>query len=91
MDPANYNGDRDASHQTNESELCEYLHFMACISNYIPRFAELAAPLYQLLEIAYKKVGRRTKKSIANLSFILLGWEERDYDALYGLQETLLT
>lgn len=89
MDPANYSGIKDATQPINAAELCEYVHCIAWMSVSIPRFAERAAPLYATLEEAYKRTGRRTKKSIAKLPVAQLGWGEEQSGAFADLQEQL--
>lgn len=89
MDPENYEGIRNASEPSNAAELCQYVHCAAWMSNAIPRFAERAAPLYDLLDAAYNKVGKRTKKAIARLSLKSLGWGDEHSKSFNSLQQQL--
>lgn len=89
MDPANYDGMKDAVDPTNAAELCQYVHCMAWMSNAIPRCAERAAPLYAILEASYRKAVRRTKKAIARLELRNLGWWLDQSKAFEGLQKQL--
>lgn len=59
------------------------------MSTVIPRFAERAAPLYEIFEAAYKKNGKRTKRAIARMSLQSLGWGKKHSEAFSGLQEQL--
>lgn len=74
LDPANYSGVRDAAEPTSAAELYQYIHCMQWMSSEIPRFAERAPALYDLLEKAYAKAGRQTKKIIAKYDLKGLGW-----------------
>lgn len=89
MDPANYEGIKDSSEPINAAELCQYVHCVAWMSSAIPRYAERAAPLLNMLELAYKKTGKRTKKSITKISLQALGWGHEETKAFRGLQEQL--
>lgn len=53
---------------------CDNMQCIACTSNDIPRFAERPEKIYDILESAYRKVGRRTKKVITKLNVHELGW-----------------
>lgn len=59
---------------TTAGELCQYLNAVAWMRNAIPHFAERVAPLYKLLEAAYTKSRKRTKRSIASITLSSLGW-----------------
>lgn len=59
------------------------------MSTALRRFAEKAAPLYAMLEAAYKWSKKRTKKSIANLAWQSLGWEPEHFAVFAGLQAQL--
>lgn len=89
MDPSSYSGMVDASEPESAGELCEYIHGMAWMSNAIPRFAERSAPLYSVLEEAYRISGKRTKKSIARIPLSKLGWGPEQSETFKQLQHQL--
>lgn len=74
MDPSSYGGMVNASEPVFASELCEYIHGVAWMSNAIPRFAERSALLYSVLEEAYRISGKRTKRSISRIRCATAGW-----------------
>lgn len=59
------------------------------MSSAIPRHAERAAPLLDMLEAAYKKNGKRNNKSIPKINLQSLRWGDEQSKALQSLQEKL--
>ena len=59
------------------------------MQNGIPDHARSVAPLREILETAYKKTGKRTKRSIRNLPLTTLGWNSEHKEAFRDLQSTL--
>lgn len=53
--PKNLSGLTDSDPPRTAGKLCEYVYGVSWISNRIPRFAECAAPLLELLEVASAK------------------------------------
>lgn len=90
FNPSNLSGLQNCDLPRTAAELCEYVHGISWIATSIPRFAERAAVLRDLLEIAYTKAGgSRKKRSIAKFSVGDLGWDDRHEAAFKGLQEQL--
>ena len=90
MDPANFSALINASEPVNAAELSQYVHALTWMANVIPRFAERVAPLRRLLELAYKRAGKRTKKSITRFKLRELGWNQEHSDSFQGLQQQLV-
>lgn len=90
FNPNNLSGLQKCDFPRNAAELCEYVHGISWISTSIPRFAERAAPLREILETAYTKAGgSRKKKSIAKFPLSDLGWDEKHRAAFLDLQEQI--
>ena len=90
FNPSNLSGLKNCEFPRNAGELCEYVHGVSWISTSIPRFAQRAAPLRELLETAYEKAGgSRKKKSIAKFNLKDLGWSEEHENAFNDLQDQL--
>ena len=90
-DPANFNGLLNAHEPITVGELSQYVYCCSWMSNSIPRFAERIAPLRNLLELTYNRVGQRTKKAIRNLKLVELGWGREHSNAYKSIQEQLIT
>lgn len=90
FNPKNLSGLQNCDNPRTASELCEFVHGVSWISSTIPRFAERASILRELLEVAYAKAnGSRKKKSIAKFQLSDLGWNEKHVFAFNDLQEQL--
>ena len=90
FNPKNLSGLKDADLPRTSGELCEYVHGASWVSTSIPRFAERAAPLGELLQLAYKKAGgSRKKKAISKFTLSGLGWCHTHEAAFKDLQEQL--
>ena len=55
----------------------------------IPNFAQRVDPLLQVLEEAYKKSGRRTKRSIRGIDLRSLSWGAAHESVFHSLQDSL--
>lgn len=88
-DTKHFNGIVNCSLPDNAGELCEYVHCAGWMSQGIPDFAKRVAPLRALLEVAYRKSGKRTKKSIAKLPVTSLGWRGEHAHAFHDIQGQL--
>lgn len=73
----------------NCGELREYVHYISWVQNGIPDHARMVAPLRDLIEKAYEKTGKRTKRSIKSISLSSLGSSEPRDNAFEKIQETL--
>lgn len=89
LDPSSISGLRNAHEPITAAELCQYLHAATWMANAIPRFAERAQPLRDILENAYKRSGKRTKKSIAKIQLRDLGWSSHAQRAFHDIQEQM--
>jgi len=90
FNPKNLSGLQNCDHPRTAAELCEFVHGVSWISSTIPRFAERASILRDLLEVAYAKAnGSRKKKSIAKFQLSDLGWNDTHLSAFIDLQEQL--
>ena len=74
MDPSNMSGLRDMNILKTANELCEFVHCCRWMSLVIPNFAALIEPLTAVLESAYAKTGRCTKRSIKGIRLHTLSW-----------------
>lgn len=73
----------------NAGELCEFAHCMGWIKKAIPDLSRRVAPLRELLKKAYKKLGKRTKRSITTIPLSNLGWNSEHEAVFKILQQTL--
>lgn len=90
MDPSKFQGLLDAEMPRTANELLEYVHCVAWMACCIPQFSQRVAPLSVLLETAYERSGKRTKKSVAKFSLAELGWNAEHAQAFNGLQQQLV-
>ena len=70
-------------------ELCEFVHCCRWMAISIPDITRRVAPLVEILQQAYAKVGRRTKRSIRGIQLQSLSWGERHEKAFLELQNSL--
>ena len=73
---------------TTARELQQFYHAMNWLRATIPNFAQIAAPLHDLLEEIYIKAGRRTAKALLKIQ--LENWSQIHIDAVKNLKEALL-
>lgn len=71
------------------AELGEFIYCCRWRSIAIPDFNRRLAPLSSVLEEAYSKSGRRTKRSIKNIALRHLSWGTTHAKVFHELQETL--
>ena len=89
MDPTNSESLRNMSEPKTADELCQFVHCCRWMSVVIPNFVQRVAPLVELLEAAYKKSGRRTKRSIKSIKLSSLSWGAVHSNAFRSLQDSL--
>ena len=89
MDASKASGLCEMHKPINGGELCEFVHYMLWTSLTIPRFCERVALLQQVLEAAYKKVGKHTKRAIKNMPFSEMPWGMAHNKAFNDLQDSL--
>lgn len=71
---------------TTAYELCDIVHCCRWMSIAIPDVFHRAAPLTQLLDAAYRKSVRRTKRSIGGMPLLTLFWGTTHEKAFCELQ-----
>ena len=90
MDPTRVSALRDLDTPRTAGELSQFIHCLRWVSNSIPQFAERSAlHLTDVLEKAYKKSGRRTKRSVQNIPLHTLSWGTGHVEAFKSLQDTI--
>ncbi len=70
-------------------ELAEFIYCVRWMSVTIPEFAKRVAPLVKVLEQAYEKSGKRTKRAIKNIALRRLSRGPDQERALTDLQDSL--
>lgn len=70
-------------------ELCQYVYATGWMSSCFPKFSERIAPLRAILELAFKKSGRRTKKSVSTMLLSMLGWNHEHTSCFHDIQRQL--
>ena len=89
FDPERVSGLKDAHPPTTAGELCQDVHCLQWMAQAISDFSGRVAPLRMVLEDAYKKSGKRTKRSIKNLKLSELSWGPEHVDIFHSFQEQL--
>lgn len=89
LDPRNIEALKNIHAPQTAGELCEYIHCCRWMSTAIPDFARRSGPLDELLEKAYKKVGKRTKRAIKNVKLHSLGWNQEHTQLFEDIQLNL--
>ena len=74
LDRSRIQGLRDMEMPQTAGELSQFVHYCSWMSLAIPNFASTVAPLTDTLEEAHKISGKRTSKSIKNISLLSLAW-----------------
>jgi len=88
-DPQRIEGLRTMQNPKTADELAEFIYCCRWMSNSIPNFATRVAPLSKLLEEAYTRFGKRTKRSIKSIALSNLSWGTIHMQAFEDLQDTL--
>lgn len=70
-------------------ELCEFIHCLHWMSISIPNFHERIEKLNEVLERAYDRAGRRTKRSIKDMQLRSLSWGTEHDRVFAELQDNL--
>lgn len=68
FDPRRMQALTDMKHPEFAGDLQQFLCATNWIRSSIPMYSEVIAPLHNLMELCYKKAGRRTRKSVAKIS-----------------------
>ncbi len=89
MDPSRLAGLKDMDSPRTADELAQFIYCCRWMSVCIPNFVHIVAPLHEILEEAYKKSGRRTKRSIKSIALSSLSWGAIHESSFKKLQDTL--
>lgn len=88
-DPRRLEGLKECHPPEKAHELSQFIHCVQWMSRYIPDFPGRVAPLRDILEKAYAQSGKRTTRSIKNVSLSQLSWGPEHLKAFNDLQEQL--
>lgn len=91
FDPSRISGVTDIHKPLTAGELCEFVYCLQWMSQSIPNFSERVASLRDVLEEAFKKTGKRTQRSIRNISLPSLSWSRVQDDAFDDLKESIVS
>lgn len=89
MDPRRLEGLKNISEPVTADELAEFVYCTRWMSNAIPSFSERVAPSVNIMEAAFKKSGKRTKRSIKKYNLRDLSWGTPHINAFKSVQESL--
>ena len=89
MDPSRISGLKDMEVPQNAGELCEFVHCCRWMYMALPLFSQRVSLLNNVLEEAYTKSGRRTKRSIRSIPLKNLSWGPTHVKAFEEIQEDL--
>ena len=73
----------------NAAQLLQFVAAANWVRTSIPRFSEITAPLYALLEVAYNKTGNRTKQGLQRLTVESLGWSKEHSVSFQTVKDAL--
>lgn len=90
MDPSRTEALNDMHQPDTAAELGEFIYCLRWMSISIPNFAERVAPLNQILEEAYSRSGRRTKRSIQGIKLATLSWGATHVANFNDLKDSLV-
>jgi len=89
FDPTRISALREMEEPKTAAELGEFIYCCRWMSNSISYFAARISSLTDLLEEAYRRSGKRTKRSIKNIALSNLSWGITHNQAFQDLQNTL--
>ena len=89
MDPARISGLQDMQLRKTALELSQLIYCCRWMSTAIPNLAQRIAPLVKILYEAYAKSGKRTMRSIRNMSLSSLSWGHVQDVSFLDLQDSL--
>ena len=89
MDPARAEALKEMKLPQTAAELSDFVYCCRWMSIAIPNFAERVEPLTKILESAYAKSGKRTRRSIRSIDLRSLSWGTTEDEAFTLLQDTL--
>lgn len=89
MNPTHLSGLKDMPVPTTAGEVSQFIYCCRWMSNPIPDFARCIGPLNEVLEKAFSKSGRRTKRSIQKLVLRTLSWGPTHEQLFLDIQDRL--
>lgn len=89
LDPSRLEGLKGMVAPKTAEELAQFVYCCRWMSTAIPAFSQRIAPLTSLLESAYSQSGRRTNRSVRNITLRSLSWGPVHEKAFSDLQESL--
>ena len=89
LDPENYEALKETVCTTNASELWKFVHAVWWMATEIPALEEQVAPLRELLEAAYEKVGSRKKTFVKMVRHSDIGWDDNCKISFEQVRESL--
>jgi len=89
MDPSRLSGLKDMHVPETAAELGEFIYCCRWMSIALPEFAKRVSILNDVLEEAYSKSKKRTKKSITNIMLSSLSWGDKHIETFVQLQNDL--
>ena len=89
MDPSSSGAVASIEQPQSGGELCEFIHCLRWMSISIPNFPERIAKLNEVLEQAYDRAGRRTKRAIKDMQLRSLSWGTEHDHVFTELQDNL--
>jgi len=91
MDPSNLSGLQDMSMPKTAGELSQFIYCCRWMSLAIPNFAQRIAPLNDVLEEAFTRSGKRTKRGVQKIALSTLSWGPTHEATFRELQDSLQT
>lgn len=82
-------GLQDIKEPETGAALAQFIYCTRWMSNCLPNFSRVSQPLIDILEEAFKKSGKRTKRSIKNIKLATSSWGEVHSNAYNELQDML--
>lgn len=89
FDPRNLSGIQQVVMPETAGELSQFIYCLQWMSYSIPDFANRIKPLREVLEAAYKRSGKRTRKSINKIALSSLSWGRTHVESYTSLQDSL--
>lgn len=89
MDPARLSALQDMALPQTAAGLAEFIYCCRWMSLTLPDFARRVSPLNDVLEAAYTRSGKRTKRSIKTIALSTLSWGTPHEKAFHDLQDML--
>jgi len=89
LDPTRLSGLQEMEMPKTAEELAQFIYCCRWMSLAIPNFAQRIGPLVDVLEEAYARSGKRTKKSIKKVALHTLSWGTAQEEAFRDIQDSI--